>query len=178
MAEGYRTLSSERVYQGLRVSVRRDRVELAEGRVMERETVEHPDAVVVVALDDARNVLLVRQYRAAPRQMLLELPAGTIERGEDPMTCAQRELREETGFAAGHFQPLGEFWTTPGFCTERMYAFLATKLRPDALPADDDEQIEVERMAVGEALEKARTGQLHDAKTIAALAMAAAYLPE
>lgn len=80
MNEGYRTLSCERVYQGLRISIRRDRVELTEGRVMERETVEHPDAVVVVALDDARNVLLVRQYRAPLRQMLLELPAGLSSR--------------------------------------------------------------------------------------------------
>ena len=176
MVEPFRLLSSEPVFQGSTTTIRRDQFQLADGRVVERDIVDHRDSVVIVALDDARNVLLVRQFRAPPRLMLLELPAGTMEPGEGPLECARRELREETGYSAARFRPIGDFWTTPGFCTEHMYAFLATDLRPDPLPADEDEQIELERIPVDQALEMARAGGIPDAKTIAALFLAQRHL--
>jgi 8-oxo-dGTP pyrophosphatase MutT (NUDIX family) len=172
VSEPERTLETERVYQGSRFAVRRDRVGLADGTVTHREIVEIADAVCIVPVDDDGNILLVRQYRKAVEAALLEVPAGAMEPGETPIACAKRELREETGFDAGSFQALGEFWLAPGYTNELMYAFLATKLRADALPADFDERIEVERMSVHEAVEMARSGRMHDAKSIAALLMA------
>ena len=172
MLEPERTLESRQVFQGKLIHVRVDRVGLPDGSTSYREIVEHPGAVCIVAVDDQSNVLLVRQYRKAAEASLLEVPAGTLEPDEPPLDCARRELREETGVAADEFHLLGEFWTTPGFTTERMYAFLASGLRPDALPADADEHIEVERLPFTQAAEMARSGQIHDAKSIAALLMA------
>ena len=171
-----RIISSEKLFQATRTLLRLDRVQLPEGRVVEREIVESQDAVCVVALDGDGNVLMVRQYRVPVHQTLLELPAGGVEQGEEPLACARRELREETGFAASELTPIGDFWTIPGFGTERMYVFLATGLRPDPLPADEDEDIEMERVPIAQALEMARSGHLHDAKTIAALALAERHL--
>ena len=172
MSEPERTLETERIYRGECIGVRKDRVSLSDGTITYREIVEHPNAVCIVAVDDQRNVLMVRQYRKSAEVALLEVPAGTIEEGESPEACAERELREETGFGAGRLQPLGEFWTTPGFTTELMYAFLATGLRADTLPADFDERIELERVPLLQAMEMARTGKVNDAKSIAALLMA------
>ncbi len=172
MLDPERTLESRQVFQGRLIQVRVEQVGLPDGTTARREIVEHPGAVCIVAVDDQRNVLMVRQYRKAVGETLLEVPAGTLEPGERPLECAERELREETGFAARTFDLLGEFWTTPGFTTERMYAFLATALRPDALPADTDERIEVERVPLARAAEMARKGEIHDAKSIAALLMA------
>ena len=172
----HRVLASEQLFQGRVFALRRDRVELPTGQVVDRDIIEHPGAVCLVPFDDDGNVLMVRQYRAAPAQDLLELPAGTLEPGEEPLACAQRELREETGYAASQLRLIGDFWTTPGFCTERMYVFLATGLRPDALEPDDDEQIQLERLPFARAVEMATAGDIHDAKTIASLFLAQRYL--
>ncbi len=176
MADTPRVLSSETVFVGKRFVVRHDLVDLPNAGRFQREVIDHLDAVVIVALDEEHKVLLVNQFRAPLGRTNLELPAGTIEREEEPLACAQRELREETGYAAERFRPIGDFWTTPGFCTERMYAFLATGLRLDPLPADDDEDIELVRIPYAEALEMACTGQLPDAKTIATLVMSERYV--
>ena len=167
-----RKLSSNTVFRGRRTSVRWDKVQMQEGHVVEKEVVVTHDSVAVVAVDEEHNVLLVRQFRAPPGVALLEVPAGTIEEGEEPLSCAHREMREETGFAASRMTPIGDFWTSPGFITERMHVFLASGLQPDALPSDEDEDIQLERLPVSQALEMARTGQFHDAKTIASLSMA------
>ncbi|MCI0816516.1 MAG: NUDIX hydrolase [Chloroflexi bacterium] len=172
MAEPETTVSSERVFEGKRLSVRVDRVRLADGTETVREVAEHPNAVVIVAVDDDQNLLLVRQYRFAVGQELLELPAGLIEDGDAPVATAQRELREETGFSAGELTELGHFYAAPGGMTECLYAFLGTRLTPDPLDADDDERIELVRMGFREAVEMARAGGFHDAKTIASLLLA------
>ena len=172
MAEPETTVSSERVFEGKRLSVRVDRVRLADGTETVREVAEHPNAVVIVAVDDDQNLLLVRQYRFAVGQELLELPAGLIEDGDAPVATAQRELREETGFSAGELTELGHFYAAPGGMTECLYAFLGTGLTHDPLDADDDERIELVRMGFREALDMARTGGFHDAKTIASLLLA------
>ena len=170
--EPEKTVSSERVYEGSRINVRRDIVSLPDGGTAQRDIVEHPDAVSIVAVDSDNNVVLVRQYRRAPKLFLLEVPAGVMDPGEEPIQTAQRELREETGFAAATLDFLGDFYTAPGILTERMYAFLATGLTEDALPPDEDEDIEVERVPLAKAMEMARSGELNDAKSIVSLLMA------
>jgi ADP-ribose pyrophosphatase len=131
----------------------------------EREVVEHPGAVAIVAVDRDGMVTLVRQRREPVRAVLVELPAGTLEQGETPLECAQRELAEETGLTGGTWREATAFYTTPGFCRERMYLFFAHDLdRGSASPADDEE-LEVIRWNVGEL--ESRLGELEDAKTLA-----------
>ena len=155
MAEPEITIGTERVFTGKRFSVRVDRVRLADGSESTRDIVEAPNAVVVVAVDDEGHVLMVRQYRKAPERELLELPAGVIDPGETPFESAQRELREEVGMAAGRLTELGSFFAAPGGLTECVYAFLATELRADPLPPDEDERIEVERAPFRDLMERA-----------------------
>ncbi|MEE8518126.1 MAG: NUDIX hydrolase [Dehalococcoidia bacterium] len=172
MAEPEITISTERVFQGRRINVRVDRVRLSDGTESSREIIEHPNAVVIVAVDDQRNVLFVRQYRKAPETELFELPAGVIDPGEDPPTAALRELREETGCSADRLEQIGYFYSAPGTMTEKLYAFLATGLKADPLPPDEDERIEVERVPLDRALEMARAGEINDAKSLASLLLA------
>lgn len=133
----------------------------------EREIVEHPGAVAIVAVDGEGCVTLVRQLREATRKYLLELPAGTAEPGEEPLETAQRELREECGLTGGEWRELAAFWTTPGFCRERMHLFAAEGVeRGEAAPADDEE-LELVRWPVTEVGD--RLAEIEDAKTLAGL---------
>jgi ADP-ribose pyrophosphatase len=133
----------------------------------EREIVEHPGAVAIVAVDAQGYVWLVRQLREATRKHLLELPAGTAEAGEEPLETAQRELREECGLTGGRWRELAAFWTTPGFCRERMHLFAAEGVeRGEAQPAPDEE-LELVRWPVADVDE--RLGEIEDAKTLAGL---------
>jgi ADP-ribose pyrophosphatase len=139
----------------------------------EREIVEHPGAVAVVAVDRDERVALVRQLREPARKELLELPAGTLEPGEEPLTTAKRELEEETGLRGGAWRQLAAFYTTPGFCRERMHVFLADGVEPGEARQDVDEAIELVAVPVGDLRELVR--RLEDAKTIAGLLL---YLDE
>ena len=133
----------------------------------EREIVEHPGAVAIVAVDDEGYVALVRQLREPARKCLLELPAGTAEPGEEPLATAQRELKEECGLSGGEWRELATFWTTPGFCRERMHVFAAEGVqRGEAAPAAD-EDLELVRWRVADVEE--RLGEIEDAKTLAGL---------
>jgi len=133
----------------------------------EREIVEHPGAVAIVAVDAEGFVWLVRQLREATRGRLLEIPAGTAEPGEEPLETAQRELQEECGLTGGEWSRLAAFWTTPGFCRERMVLFAAEGVVPgDASPADDEE-LEIVRWPLAEV--PGRLGEIEDAKTLAGL---------
>ncbi len=165
-------LSSKPVFEGKIVGLRIDQVRLAKGRVAVREVVNHKPAAVIVPLDDYGNVILVKQYRYAVGEALLEAPAGIIEDGEQPCDAAQRELREEVGLASGDLRKLGEFWMAPGFCNELMHAYEARDLKTSKLPADDDEDIRVVRVPLVQALDMIAAGEIRDAKTIAALLMA------
>lgn len=170
------TVGVEREFVGKRIKVRLDRVRLADGTETLRDVVLHPNAVVIVALDDEGNVLLVRQYRKALERELLELPAGVIEGDDEPLPSAQRELREETGYSAGSLKPLGYFFAAPGSMTECLYSFLARDLTYDPLPADHDERIDLLRVPFAEAIAMARRGDLNDAKTLASLLLAEGLL--
>ena len=165
-----RTLATRRVYDGGRVSLRVDRVQLDGRPAAEREIVEHKGSVVIVPQTDRGTVLLVRQWRYPIGRVLLEAPAGTMDKGnEDPETTAQRELREETGHRADRLVRLPGFWVSPGWCTEYMHAFLATGLHPEPLPQDVDEDVRVEETPLSKVPDLVRSGEIQDAKTIAAL---------
>jgi ADP-ribose pyrophosphatase len=162
-------LSSEAIYSGRVVKLRVDRVRLANGRESKREVVEHRGAVALVALDEDGNCLLVRQYRSAIGQFLLEIPAGTLEAGEDPGACAARELAEETGYRPGRLVELVGFYSAAGFCSEYLRVYLATDLSEERGQADADEDIQLVRVPLQDCVDLIRSGEIRDAKSIVGL---------
>lgn len=164
-----RTVESRRPFVGRLLRLRVDDVELADGRRTTREIVEHPGAVAMLAWDGERLVL-VRQWRQAAGRAMLEVPAGTIDPGEEPATTAARELGEETELQAGTWVRGPAFFTAPGFCTEYLTVYLATNLHPaDESIHPDDEDLEVVRVTLPEALAAVDSGEIEDAKSIVAI---------
>ena len=172
----FELLRSEPLFKGRVFTIRRDTLKTPDGRETRVDIVEHHGSVVLVPIDEAGNLLLVRQYRHAAARDLLELPAGTLEAGEPPDACAAREIREETGFAAAQLEELGRFYLAPGYSTEFMVVFLATGLSHSPLRADADEFLQVEKLPVRLALERAERGEIPDAKSLAALLLARPHL--
>ncbi len=168
----FNVVNSEPIYQGKVFRVRRDTVEMPNGHEARLDILEHDGSVVMIPVDAEGDMVFVRQYRHPTRLDLLELPAGTRRGDEPPETCAAREMREETGLAAGHLEQLGAFYLAPGYSTEFMYVFLATDLTPNPLPPDSDEFLRVEKLPVRRAMEMAEKGEIHDAKSLAALLLA------
>lgn len=166
MLKAEKTISSQRIYEGTIIKLRVDQVGLPDGKMAKREIVEHPGAVAIVALTVDRELVMVRQYRKPVEKELLEIPAGKLNKGEDPCKCAQRELIEETGYQAGQMQLINRYYTTPGFSDEVMHFFLATDLQECQQAPDEDEFIEVERVPLLKAQELVDAGQIEDAKTI------------
>ncbi len=164
-----KTVSSQSIYDGKILRLRRDEVLLPNGHRSLREVVDHPGGVCVLAIDSQGRALLVRQFRYPYGQVLTELPAGKLEYGEDPDAAARRELREETGAAAGDFRSLGELYPSPGYCGEIIRMYLAKDLSfADARP-DEDEFLDVERVPFSQLVEQVLSGEIRDAKTIAAV---------
>src|SRR6476469_2623044 len=159
------TLSSREIYNGKIFDVCLDRVR-EEGKEYERAVVHHPGSAVIVPLFDDGTVALVRQYRHPARKHLLEVPAGSLEEGEDPKTGAIRELEEEIGVTADNVDLISEFYVSPGFLSEKMHVYLATGLTETQQKLDDDENIEVVRIPLTEAVKLIGDGSVEDAKTL------------
>lgn len=168
----YRQVSSENVFHGKVFGVRVDEIELPSGDRMRVDLVEHGGSVGLVPIDAAGRVWLVRQYRHPAGLDLLELPAGTLEPGEDPETCAQRESQEEIGMAPGRLEHLGAVYLAPGYSTERMDFYLALELQSSALEGDEHEDLRVVRLPLESAFERLVQGQFRDVKTIAGITLA------
>ncbi len=163
------TISSQLVYDGRAVKLRVDTVRMPGGRETSREIVEHSACVAIIAVDADDNVLLVNQFRKPVEKELLEIPAGGIEPGEDVVATVRRELREETGYLPRKVERLGGFYSTPGYCTEYLYLYLASDLVPSSLNAEDTESIELVRVPISQIPGLITSGSICDAKSIAGL---------
>ena len=150
-------------------NVERRIYQLDDRKSVKRELVVHPGAVLIIPMINPNTVVMIRNYRYTVETELLELPAGTLEPEESPIDCATRELEEETGYIAGKIEPLGWFYTSPGFTNEIIHVFVAADLTPTAQRLDATEQIQVQTMLLDEALDATTNGSIIDAKTIAAL---------
>ena len=169
--EAAEVISSEVVYQGPLFRVTKDRIVEPSGKENVRDVVRHNGSAVILAVDSSKSkkdpwIVMERQYRHAAKQFLWELPAGKMEPGEDPLTGAQRELEEETGYRAKKWKLLLEYWASPGFLGESMQLFLAEGLMPGHASPEDDEDIELRLVRLSEVLKVIEKGQIHDGKTL------------
>jgi len=172
----FKLLKSETLMKGRAFTIRRDYLQTPNGSETKFDIIDHGGSVVIIPVNENGDMYLVRQYRHATRGDLLELPAGTLEGDEDPDLCAAREIREETGMAAGKLSRLGSFYLAPGYSTEFMVVYLATELSHNPLEADADEFLSVERIPVAEVIQMAKRGEIPDAKSLAALFIAKSQL--
>jgi ADP-ribose pyrophosphatase len=170
-ATAEKVLKSKYIFKGRAVNLRVDSVITSDGRRTTREIIEHPGVVAVVALDADNNVLLVRQYRSAIKKDLLEIVAGSIDKGEDTKTTVIREMQEETGYKPRQVKFLADFYSAPGHSEEKMYLYLATDLVPSRLTAEDTAEIELVRVPVDKVKNMIASGKIQDAKSIIGLMM-------
>ncbi len=171
-------LESDTIYEGRIITVRNDKVELVNGHTTQREVVEHPGGVTILPLGDDGKVYCVRQFRYPYARELLELPAGKLEKGEDPLECARRELGEETGFSADEFIYLGSGYPSPGYCQETIHIYLARGLKSGKAHLDPDEFLNVESYTMDELVDMIMKNELRDAKTIIGVLKTKVYLEE
>jgi ADP-ribose pyrophosphatase len=164
-----KTISTRSVFQGRAFNIRIDTVINASGEKTTREIVEHTECVAVVPVDAGGDILLVRQYRKAVEKELLEIPAGGIDPGEDPPAAVKRELQEEIGFLPGRVERMNGFYSSPGFCTEYLYLYLATDLKPSRLVAEDTAGIKTVRIKPRQIRKLISSGEICDSKSIAGL---------
>ncbi len=167
-----KTIHSEYLYRGRVVTLRIDTIQTPDGREIRREIVEHHGAVAIVPRLDAETILLIRQYRQAVGETLLEIPAGTLEEGESADDCAARELEEEIGYRPGRLRRMFSQYLAPGYSSEVLHAYFAEELERSAVNPDADEQIEVVPVRASEIERMILDGQIKDAKSIAALLVA------
>ncbi len=168
-----KVLKSEPIYQGRTFLLRVDELEIRPGVTTRLDIVEHTGAVTILPLDTEGNIWFIRQYRHSAGAILLELPAGTLGKGEDPRAGAERELQEEIGMKPGRLEHLLDFWLAPGYSTELMRAYLATDLTPSQLEQDEDEMIEIEKIPVARAVAMAASGEMNDSKSLVSVLVAA-----
>ncbi len=161
-----KTLETREIFSGRIIKVRVDTVSLPDGQQSTREVVEHAGAVAVVTLDNDNNIIMVRQYRKPVEMVLMEIPAGTMEKDEDPLMCAQRELREETGYSADHWDKILSYYSAPGFSDEYLHLYLATGLTEGEIDLDEDEYVETVHLPLKEAWRMIFTGEIVDGKSI------------
>ncbi len=169
-------LSSEEIFDGVAIHLFRDEILLPNGNKGVREVIRHPGAVCVIPVTEDGEVIFVNQFRYAFNKVTLEVPAGKLEKGEDPLEAAMRELSEETGLSARNVVYLGELYTTPALIDEVIHMYLATDLVEGEQHLDEDEFINTLTMPLSEAVEKVMNGEIKDAKTQTILLKAEKYL--
>ena len=169
-------VSQQTVYEGIIVNVRRDKARLLDGRIANREVVEHPGGVAVFAMDGQGRVALVRQFRYPLGEVTLELPAGKLEYGEDHREAALRELSEEVGVEADELTYLGCLYVSPGFCTEVLHMYLARGLHQGESHPDEDEFLEDQRVPFAQLAGQVMSGEITDGKTVATVLKVKALL--
>ena len=170
-----RKLSSEMKFDGKLIKVTYDIVDV-NGKEAWREVVHHPGASAVVAIDEDNRIIMEKQFRYALNDYLLEIPAGKLDAGEDPLVCAKRELEEETGIIASEWISLGTIATSPGFCNEVIHLYVAKGLSKGEIHWDEDEYVEVERYTFDELLQRIKEERIKDSKTLSALLLAMPYI--
>ncbi len=165
MAHFEKKLDEKEIYQGRVIDLSRHEVALENGKTALREVIRHPGAVAIVAVDEQDHLLMVRQFRYPVGQELLELPAGKLNPGEDPISRAYRELEEETGYRAASLSPLTRFYPTPAYCDELIHLYYASDLSPSDQCLDEDEFLTLVKIPLTQAIELVKAGQIHDGKT-------------
>ncbi len=164
------------IYRGHVIDLRLEGMDMPDGRTMDFEIVRHAPATAILAIDDQRRVIMIFQFRHALGKQIWEVPAGIVEEGEEPLHCAQRELREETGFTASEWQSLGTMYTAAGFCDEVIHLFLARGLRSGVQSLDENEYLQPHAVALEKVEEMVAAGEIDDCKTIVSLYRAGRFL--
>lgn len=171
-----KTIESEYLYKGKIINLRKDKIEQHDGKQFLREIVEHNGGVGIVAIDNEGKLLLVTQYRKPFEEMLIEIPAGKLEKNEIPEECAARELEEETGFKPIELKFMTAVYPSPGFLTEKLHIYFCNKMVPGTIHFDEGEHLTTMRVSIGEALTMIANGQIKDAKTVIGILMAKQYI--
>lgn len=166
------TISSKQIFKGHIVNLKVDTVTLSDGNISTRELIEHPGSVGILAIDENNQVFLVKQFRKPFEKTVTEIPAGKLKYGENPLIAAKRELEEEIGYRADNIHPLGHFYSSPGFCNETIYLYLATNLVPVGQKLDNDEFLEIIKMDFNTLYKNILSGKFHDGKTAIAVLLA------
>lgn len=171
-----KTLHTNKIFEGKIISLQVDEVELPDGNRSKREIVRHPGAVAVIAVTSDNKIIMVEQYRKPLERSLIEIPAGKLEKGEEPLSSAKRELEEETGLQSDEWSYITSFYTSPGFADELIYIYVAKNVYPveNSRPGDEDEFIDIYHATLDEAKEWKRQEKIRDAKTEYALVYAEA----
>jgi ADP-ribose pyrophosphatase len=166
-----KTIHSEKIFSGKVISLFLEDVELPNGKISKREIIKHPGAVAIIALTDENKIIMVEQYRKALERTIVEIPAGKIEKGEQPDVCARRELEEETGYECESLELLISFYTAPGFADEIIHVYIAKGLvkKENSAPLDEDEFVNLEELTLEEAIQAIKDQKIYDAKTVFAV---------
>jgi len=164
-----KTLSSERIYEGAILNLRKDEVTVKDGRTSYREIVEHNGGVIILGVTDEGKIPMIRQFRKAAEQIMFELPAGKLEKGEDPMEAAAREFKEETGYTAGDIRHVASFFPTVGYSEEVLHVYFAENLTAGDTDFDENESIDIQEYMPDTLYGLIDSGEINDGKTLIAL---------
>lgn len=171
-----KTMKCDRIYEGKILNLKIETVELPDKKYSKREIIEHPNGVAIIPIIDDNKMIMVKQYRKAVEKIMLEIPAGILEVTEEPREAALRELKEETGYDAEKLKYIMEFYTSPGYCDEKIYLFLAENLKEGEIDLDPEEAVEHEIYSIEELVKMVNRGEIVDSKTIIGINIAQNYL--